>query len=203
MQKTFVIILGPHAVGKMTVGQELARITGLRLSHNHMSIELARKLNHMSIELARKLLAPGEGEEFRALNRAIRQAVFDLFAEGNLPGLIFTYMCEFDAQEEFDYLTGLIGLFEANGAKCCVAELCADFDVRLLRNKSENRLRHKESKRDLEWSEAEMRATSAKYRLNSYEGEKLPFENYMKLDNTELSPEEAAKRIKERFAIGE
>ncbi len=192
MQKTFVIILGPHAVGKMTVGQELARITGLRLFHNHMSIELVRKL-----------LAPGEGEEFRALNRAIRQAVFDLFAEGNLPGLIFTYMCEFDEQEELDYLTGLIGLFEANGAKCCVAELCADFDVRLLRNKSENRLRHKESKRDLEWSEAEMRATSAKYRLNSYEGEKLPFENYMKLDNTELSPEEAAKRIKERFAIGE
>lgn len=36
MQKTFVIIMGPHAVGKMTVGQELAKITGLRLFHNHM-----------------------------------------------------------------------------------------------------------------------------------------------------------------------
>ena len=29
-----------------------------------------------------------------------------------------------------------------------------------------------------------MRATSEKYRLNSYDGEELPFENYMKLDNT-------------------
>ena len=29
MRKTLVIILGPHAVGKMTVGQELAKITGL------------------------------------------------------------------------------------------------------------------------------------------------------------------------------
>lgn len=28
-----------------------------------------------------------------------------------------------------------------------------------------------------------MRATSEKYRLNSYDGEELPFENYMKLDN--------------------
>ena len=44
MSKTLVIILGPHAVGKMTVGQELAKITDLRLFHNHMSIELARKL---------------------------------------------------------------------------------------------------------------------------------------------------------------
>lgn len=31
MSKTLVIILGPHAVEKMTVGQELAKNTGLRL----------------------------------------------------------------------------------------------------------------------------------------------------------------------------
>ena len=39
MQKTLVIILGPHAVGKMTVAQELKKITDLKLFHNHMSIE--------------------------------------------------------------------------------------------------------------------------------------------------------------------
>lgn len=192
MQKTLVIIMGPHAVGKMTVGQELAKITGLRLFHNHMSIELARKL-----------FAPYEKEEFQSLNRAIRQKVFDLFATRNLPGLIFTYMCAFDQQEQLDYLMGLIELFKSNGAKCCVVELCADFDVRLIRNKSENRLLHKESKRDLDWSESEMRATSEKYRLNSYEGEELPFENYMKLDNTNLAPDEVAKVIKAHFAIEE
>lgn len=190
MQKTFVIILGPHAVGKMTVGQELARITGLRLFHNHMSIELARKL-----------FAPNEKDEFKALNCAIRQKVFDLFATRDLPGLIFTYMCAFDQQEEFDYLMGLIELFHSNGAKCCVVELCADFDVRLVRNKSENRLLHKESKRNLDWSESEMRATNEKYRLNSYEGEELPFENYMKLDNTNLAPDEVAKMIQKNFGI--
>lgn len=192
MQKTFVIIMGPHAVGKMTVGQELAKITGLRLFHNHMSIELARKL-----------FAPDEKEEFDSLIRTIRQNVFDIFAKRNLPGLIFTYMCVFDRQDGLDYLTGLIELFKSNGAKCCVVELCADFDVRLVRNKSENRLLHKESKRDLDWSEAEMRSTSEKYRLNSYDGEELPFENYMKLDNTNIAPDEVAKMIKTRFAIGE
>lgn len=35
----FVWIFGSAAVGKMTVGQELAKMTGLRLFHNHMTIE--------------------------------------------------------------------------------------------------------------------------------------------------------------------
>ena len=34
-----VFILGNSAVGKMTVGQELMKLTGLRLFHNHMMIE--------------------------------------------------------------------------------------------------------------------------------------------------------------------
>lgn len=46
-----------------------------------------------------------------------------------------------------------------------------------------------------------MRRTSEKYRLNSYEGEKLPFENYIKIDNTHLTPEEVAKTIKAHFGI--
>lgn len=34
-----VFILGDAAVGKMTVGQALMKITDLRLFHNHMAIE--------------------------------------------------------------------------------------------------------------------------------------------------------------------
>ena len=34
-----VIIAGDAAVGKMTVGKELANQTGLRLFHNHVTIE--------------------------------------------------------------------------------------------------------------------------------------------------------------------
>jgi shikimate kinase len=35
-----VILFGPPAVGKMTVGQELAKATGLKLFHYHVTIEL-------------------------------------------------------------------------------------------------------------------------------------------------------------------
>lgn len=34
-----LFIFGNSAVGKMTVGQELMKITDLRLFHNHMTIE--------------------------------------------------------------------------------------------------------------------------------------------------------------------
>lgn len=189
MSKNLVIILGPHAVGKMTVGQELAKLTGLRLFHNHMSIELTRKL-----------FAHSE-KEWSILNESIRRTVFELFAKGDFPGLIFTFMCAFDIPSELEYLENIIGLFKANGAKCCVVELCADFDERIVRNRSENRLLHKESKRDLQWSETEMRSTSARFRLNSYDGEKLPFENYLKIDNTAIPPETVAKMIRDHFSL--
>ena len=101
--KKLVIIIGPHAVGKMTVGQELSKITGLRLFHNHMSIELTRKLFDHS------------EPEWHELNGAIRRKVFELFAKGDFEGLIFTYMCAFDEQSEFDYLAGLTELFKQNG----------------------------------------------------------------------------------------
>ena len=189
MKKQLVIIIGPHAVGKMTVWQELAKITGLRLFHNHMSIELSLKLFDFGTP------------EYRALNETIRKTVFEQFAAGDLPGLIFTYMVDFDQQSEFDYLQDIIDLFKQNGADCHVVELCADFEERIERNKSENRLAHKESKRDLEWSEREMRYTSATHRLNSRTGEVLPFESYIKIDNTNLSPTEVASMIKEHFGI--
>ena len=189
MAKTLVIILGPHAVGKMTVGQELVKITDLRLFHNHMSIELACKLFDHS------------ENEWGVLNQSIRKTVFELFAKGDFPGLIFTYMCAFDLKSEFDYLSDIIELFKSNGANCYVVELCADFEERIIRNKSENRLRHKESKRNLEWSESEMRKTSEKYRLNFCEGDVLPFEHYLKIDNTDLSPEKTAKMIAAHFNL--
>jgi ATP-dependent Lon protease len=36
-----LFVVGPPAVGKMSVGQAIAERTGLRLFHNHISIELA------------------------------------------------------------------------------------------------------------------------------------------------------------------
>ena len=65
---------------------------------------------------------------------------------------------------------------------------------------TENRLKNKASKREIEESNARLARDDEKYRLESYEGE-IPFENYMKIDNSELAPEVAARMIKERLSL--
>ena len=184
-----VIIIGPHAVGKMTVGQELAGLTGLKLLHNHMTIELVR--NFFSVH------GSAEGKRLNAL---FRQEIFEAVAKSDLEGLIFTFMFAFDEPSEHEYVNSLIKLYESHGADTFVVELYADFDVRIERNKTENRLLNKPSKRDLNHSEALFRNIEANHRLNSNDGE-IPFKNYLKIDNTNLSPRKTAERIKEKFAL--
>ena len=52
----FVLIVGPQAVGKMTVGQELSKITDFKLLHNHMTIEILTKIFDYSKESFKKLI---------------------------------------------------------------------------------------------------------------------------------------------------
>lgn len=184
-----VIILGPHAVGKMTVGQELASMTGLKLFHNHMTIELVR--NFFNVH---------GSEEGRRLNALFRQEIFEAVAKSDLPGLIFTYMFDFDDPNEYEYINSIIRLFEAHNAEACVVELTADFDIRIERNKTENRLANKPSKRDIPKSEELFRHLEAHHRLNTNDGE-VPFGNYLKINNTEITPTEAAMKIKEYFGL--
>ena len=75
-----VIIFGPHAVGKMTVGQELARRTGLKLFHNHMTIEVVSDLFEN---------IPGERGR---LTNLFRKEIFESYSRSDEYGMIFTYM---------------------------------------------------------------------------------------------------------------
>lgn len=178
-----LFLIGDGAVGKMTVGQELCKRTGLRLFHNHMTIEPVMALfdtyNHQLVS-------------------RLREAIFEEFAASDQYGMIFTFMWAFDQQGDWDYIRHVTELFEAHGAEIYCAELVAPLEVRLQRNRTENRLHHKPSKRDLEASDERLCRHDKQYRLESLPGE-IPFEHYIKIDNTDLSPEEAAKRIQEYF----
>lgn len=185
---TLMILFGPHAVGKMTVGQALEARTGLRLFHNHMTIELASRFFDYGTP------------EGSGLVHKLRWDVFEAVAGSDLPGLIFTFMWALDKPSDWAYIKRVTDLFEGKGARTLYVELEADYDVRIERNKTENRLLHKPTKRDVATSEARFRSLEARYRLNTREGE-MPFEHYMKLNNTHLQPEEAAELIARRFAL--
>ena len=184
----FVLIIGPQAVGKMTVGQELEKITGYKLFYNHMTIEMVRKIFDY------------DKEAFQRMNQIIRYEVFKEFAKSDEEGIIFTGCFDFenDFQKEKEEVDKWMELFD----ETYVVELEADLEERLKRNKTENRLKHKESKRDLEWSENDLISSMKKHRLNSKqgEGEKI-FKNYMKINNTNIQAKEAAKMINERFEL--
>ena len=183
-----VILFGPHAVGKMTVGQALSKAAGLKLFHNHMTIEVVSELfENMPAERGR-------------LTALFRKEIFEAYSKSKEYGMIFTYMWAFDAQEDWDYIASVQAMFEARGATVYFVELAADYELRLKRNKTENRLLNKPSKRNLERSEALFKRLEEKYRLNSLPGE-LQKEHYLRIDNTNLSPEEAAAIIKERFSL--
>jgi hypothetical protein len=180
-----VIIFGAGAVGKMTVGQELARITDLRLYHGHMDIEPV-------IEIF--------GSRVGSAVTRIREVIFDEFVKTELYGMIFTFMWALDRTEDWEYIDRLVDIFRSNGAEIYYVELVASQEIRLQRNATENRLRNKASKRDIEVSNKRLMNEDTNYRLVSLDGE-IPFENYMKIDNSNLTPDFVAKMIKENFIL--
>lgn len=179
-----IILIGAGAVGKMTVGQELAKITDLRLYHGHMDIEIDIAIF---------------GNRTRAGHR-IREVIFEEFAKSDLYGMIFTFMWAFDRQEDWVYIDSLVDYFRRENADIYYVELVATQEIRLARNATENRLSNKATKRDIKWSNANLRSEDSKYRLESNDGE-MPFENYVKIDNSDLPPDVVAKMIKDRFSL--
>ena len=175
-----ILIIGSGAVGKMTVGQELMKITDLRLFHNHMMIEPVLEVF---------------GSFDGAVIQRLREVIFEEFFKTDYAGMIFTMMWAFDMPSDREYVMGVASKFDE---VYCV-ELIADQSVRLQRNGTENRLKHKASKRDVELSNQRL-LNEERYRLVSEPGE-IPFENYLRIDNTEIDPETVAKMIKEKFSL--
>lgn len=180
-----VLLVGNGAVGKMTVGQELMKITDLRLFHNHMTIEpILEIFGYYDYGVIKKL----------------REVIFQEFVKSKNEGMIFTFMWAFDLQEDWDYIHHVTELFEEQGAQIYCVELVAPQEIRLQRNETENRLKNKASKRNLEFSRQTILNADKKHRVESLEGE-IPFENYIKIDNSHLMPEEVARMIKEQFGL--
>ncbi len=177
-----IMIFGPHAVGKMTVGQELEKMSGFKLFHNHVPIEMVLPYFGYSTRAGRQLV------------HKIREAFFRAFAESDEAGYILTCIWQFDAAGEQEYMDWVASIFEEHGAEVHWVELEANLEERLKRNKSANRLSHKPSKRDLEVSEQRLIESHKKHRLNSRDGE-LTYKNYLRIDNSDLKPAVVARQV--------
>lgn len=180
-----VFIIGDAAVGKMTVGQELMKITGLRLFHNHMTIEPV-------IEIFGRY----DGKTIAEM----RDLIFRNFAASENYGMIFTLMMDFDMPSEWEYLEHIKKIFEPYGTEYYYVELIAPQEIRLQRNVTENRLKNKPSKRDIETSNQRLLNDDSNHRCVSREGE-ITFNNYLRIENSNKEAETVAKMIKDTFRL--
>ncbi|QHW34256.1 AAA family ATPase [Paenibacillus rhizovicinus] len=183
----FVLVFGPQAVGKMTIGHELEKITGLKLFHNHMTIELLHPFFGFSPETWR-------------LSDLFRMEIFKAAAASGMDGLIFTYVWAFNQQGDWDYVDRVCTIIEEAGGEVYFVELEAELKARLARNRTPHRLQHKPTKRNVEQSEKNLLDSLDKHRLNSEPGE-IEREHYLRIDNSGLSPEQAAHMIKTYFEL--
>jgi hypothetical protein len=74
-----IFIYGSPAVGKLTVAKELASITGYKISHNHLTFDLASSLFDPF------------SRPFGVLCEELRLKTFEIAARCGLEGMIFTF----------------------------------------------------------------------------------------------------------------
>jgi hypothetical protein len=188
MLKTLVVIFGPSAVGKMTVGHALAERTGLRLFHNHVAIDPVLRFFDFGTPAFHRLVS-----EFRT-------RVFEEVADSDLPGLIFTFVWAFDLDGEARFIERTADIFRTRGGAVRFVELVANQSERLRRNETAFRLSEKAPKRDLARSRELLLVQDAKHRLHSTT-EFAGRSDYVRFDNTHLPPEEVAERIAAAFGL--
>jgi hypothetical protein len=185
---TLVFIVGPPAVGKMAVGHELAQRTGLKLFHNHHTIDLALRFFAFGTP------------PFHRLVGEFRRRIFEEVAASDLPGMIFTYVWAFDHATDDAAVEEWASIFASRGGRVWFVELEATQAERLRRNETEFRLAEKPFKRDLDQSRQQLLELDAKYQLNS-KGRLAGRPDYLHVDNTHLSPPAVAERIIETFGL--
>ena len=180
-----VFIIGAPAAGKMTIGQELSKLTGASLFFNHQTIDFALGIYQ---DFTEEMWEFVRGINFSFLGTSAR----------NHRSVILTGVTDFSNQYHLMYLKNIQDLLNEYHQEILFVELETSLEERLRRNRTENRLKYKPLKRYFEVSEREILETDKTNQLNS---QKRPsgLHHYLKIDNTNLSAEEVAKQIQEKM----
>ena len=172
----------------MTVGLELERRMGMRLLHNHMTIDLVTPFFEF-----------GTAPFFR-LVESFRCQLVEEVAGSDLPGMVFSYVWAFDEDGEGDGVEVYAKPFRDRGLRVSFVELSATQEERLRRNRTELRLDRKRFKRDLVWSDANLRELDERHVLESPEHFRQR-EDWLLIDTTNLSAAETADVIIEALGL--
>jgi hypothetical protein len=167
-----VYIYGPPAVGKLSVATELSKLTGYRLFHNHLTVDLLRPVFEFGTPPYSKLL------------HSIRLQVFKEAARQRLPGLIFTYVYAQGVDEPF--VNKATHTVERAGGELCFVQLHCDWDALMKRVGDAGR----QSTGKIATAELLQRLMTSSNHLAT-----VPDRESLSIDNTTLAPNEVAHQI--------
>jgi hypothetical protein len=184
-----VMLFGPPAVGKMTVGRGIARVTGYKLFHNHMSIEPVLDVFDWGTPA------------FTRITQLIRRRVIEEAVAADLPGLIFTFVWNLDDPADHAGVAHLVEPAATAGTRIDFVELRADQPTRLAREGTPERLEHKRYKRDVDWARALLIETDAGHRMTTNAGEQLGPWPHLVVDNSGDDPSVTARTIVEALGL--
>jgi dephospho-CoA kinase len=172
-----IILYGPPASGKLTIGQILAKRIGYPLLHNHLVADFASALFPYGTEAYATF-----SEELRV--RAIKTAI-----EQKVPGLIMTFAYGLETKDglrDDTVLQELSRIVRKGGGKTTFVRLYADHSTLMERLGLPSRLQHKKltNKRIL------------KHLLKHYRIEDIvPFAESLSLQTNQHSALQSAKEI--------
>lgn len=173
-----IFIHGAPAVGKLTIARELASLTGFRLFHNHLTVDLVASVFDFG------------SEPFILLREQIWLTVFHEAAQENI-SLIFTFNPESTVRERF--IQDTIDVIEAGQGKVIFIELTCSTDEMERRLQDSSRAQYGKL-RSLEQFQ-ELRQAGA------FEFANLP-DSGASFDTTNHSPKETAELIHRFLSTG-
>lgn len=171
-----LILFGPPAVGKMTVGELVEKQTDFKLFHNH---QVQDGIMH--------IFGANSPAEDR-LSRLIREAVIDEAAESGI-NLIFTYVWNFLLPKGKNNIDAYKEKYESRGGEVIFVELDASREIRMRRADNPERYRikpHTVNSTDI--------AGYVHNRFTSPDPFYYP-ESYTKIDTNDKSPQQVANEI--------
>lgn len=180
---TLICLIGPPAVGKMTVGQALCRQTGYLLFHGHVVAD------------ALSPYFPFGTPSFARLTHAWRRMFFEEAVRAGLD-VVTTVAWRFDVPDDAATIQSWLEPYVTSGRVLCV-ELVAPLAVRLQRNRSEPR----QSQKNAYWvTDAYLTDMDAAHRYDS--GGAFPLAlPHLRLETEHLDAEDVAGRIVAYFDL--
>ena len=183
-------LFGPQAVGKMAIGRQIAEKTGYKIVTNHSLSEVLATIFDWG------------SPPFRKLEIEFYFKICEELAQSEYPGVILTKLRVLNDDIDNKFVENTFDIFRKEDVPIYQVELYADFEERLRRNKTPQRLKDKPSKRDIERSEDRLRKWhESDAQINS----DLPFglngEYYLKLDTTKLSLDTSSDIIIQTFDL--